>query len=45
MIDYMKFTEIEDFFKWWNEQNPDDDMDLHEAWTIFFNQDTYIGVI
>lgn len=37
------FQTFEEFALWWTLQNPAEPMNVHEAWTIFFNQETYLG--
>lgn len=45
MIDGISFETIEQFFAWWVEINPLDELDITEAMTIFFNLDNYEGAI
>ena len=46
MIDSEIFHSYEHFETWWQNLNPQDTFDIHEAKTIFFNLETYdIGAI
>jgi hypothetical protein len=41
MIDGQVFMSQEQFIDWWEKQNPTEAIDLNEALTIYFNQETY----
>lgn len=35
------FRDFKDFLGWYTRLNPTDDLDLHEAMTIYFHLETY----
>ena len=37
--------DLQDFIEWYSSLNPQEEIDLHEVYTIFFNQETYIEAI
>ena len=39
------FLSLEEFLEWFQGLNPEETVDMHEAYTIFFNQETYEEVI
>ena len=41
MIEEIYIEELEDFMDWYVSLNPEEFPDMHEAMTIFFNQETY----
>ena len=46
MIDDQQFSDSHEFLSWWDSLNPSDSLDLQEAFTIFFNLETYdIGAV
>ena len=41
MIESLYIEDIEDFFEWYFNLNPQEIPDMQEAMTIYFNQDIY----
>lgn len=41
MIDSFYIEQIEDFLEWYFRLNPQEIPDMHEAMTIYFNQESY----
>lgn len=38
----MKFDDFSTFYNWFKSLNPDEEVDMAEAMTIFYYQDTYV---
>lgn len=38
----MIFIDLDDFLEWFGHLNPQEKVDMHEAYTVFFNQETYL---
>lgn len=38
----MIFTDLNEFLAWFAHLNPQENVDMHEAYTVFFNQETYL---
>ena len=41
MIDGHVFKSLHEFYMWYMSLNPQDEMDMEEAMTIYFNLETY----